>query len=325
MVELNNSGNNNNNNKTLNPHFITGYSFIFFSISTKKNLGESSFSIRIRKTGNKTYSISPVFSIPAQVNYPNKELLEKIQQFFEYKGWISRSGNMYSYEVTGLNSLKVIRNHFEKFPLETSKIIHFKLWCEIISLLEKKAHLTYTGLNTIFSIKANFPKGVSKIILENQPEMIPRNKPEFTPKTSILNPNWIAGFVQADGTFGLNYRTKKGGLGYTCEPKFRVTQHERDLVVLKRIIASLGCGILINPSSGRDRYDISVGNMHEIRKIIIPFFNHHPLYGAKFLDFISFCNGVYIMENKGHLTEKGLHELKLLTYSMNTYRNFMDS
>jgi len=86
MVELNNSGNNNNNNKTLNPHFITGYSFIFFSISTKKNLGESSFSIRIRKTGNKTYSISPVFSIPAQVNYPNKELLEKIQQFFEYKG-----------------------------------------------------------------------------------------------------------------------------------------------------------------------------------------------------------------------------------------------
>lgn len=74
MVELNNSGNN-NNNKTLNPHFITGYSD-----------GESSFSIRIRKTRNKTYTISPVFSIPAQVNYLNKELLEKIKQFFEYKG-----------------------------------------------------------------------------------------------------------------------------------------------------------------------------------------------------------------------------------------------
>jgi hypothetical protein len=45
-----------------------------------------------------------------------------------------------------------------------------------------------------------------------------------------LDPNWIAGFVQADGTFGLNYTKQvRMRLGYTCQPQFRVCQHERDL------------------------------------------------------------------------------------------------
>jgi len=36
-----------------------------------------------------------------------------------------------------------------------------------------------------------------------------------------------------DGTFGLNY-TKQVRMkhGYTCQPQFRITQHERDLIVL---------------------------------------------------------------------------------------------
>jgi len=37
-------------------------------------------------------------------------------------------------------------------------------------------------------------------------------------------------------------------LGYTCKPQFRITQYERDLIVLKRIIEYLGCGNLIHIS-----------------------------------------------------------------------------
>jgi hypothetical protein len=32
-------------------------------------------------------------------------------------------------------------------------------------------------------------------------------------------------------------------------PQFRITQDERDLIVLKRIIESMGCGILVNNKS----------------------------------------------------------------------------
>ena len=77
-----------------------------------------------------------------------------------------------------------------------------------------------------------------------------------------LDYNWIAGFVQADGT-----------------------QHERDLMVLNRIIESMGCGTIVKPSSDRDRYTISFGsataNIPDLVDIVIPLFENNPIYGAK--------------------------------------------
>jgi hypothetical protein len=116
MVDNTENSTSNNNNKTLNPYFVTGYTD-----------GEGSFSVRFRKRGNNKYTIIPVFSIGAEANYPNKELLEKVKSYFENKGSITRSGNMYQYELSGLAKLKLIRDHFNKFPLESSKIINFQL------------------------------------------------------------------------------------------------------------------------------------------------------------------------------------------------------
>lgn len=55
------------------------------------------------------------------------------------------------------------------------------------------------------------------------------------------------------------------------KPQFRVTQHMRDLEVLKRIIESMGCGTIVNPSEGRDRYSISVANISDLVNIVLPF------------------------------------------------------
>ena len=78
-------------------------------------------------------------------------------------------------------------------------------------------------------------------------------------------------------------------LGYTCLPQFRITQHERDLTVLKRIISTLGCGTLVKPTGDRDRYTVSVANISDIVNIIIPLFEECPIYGAKYQDFLDFC------------------------------------
>lgn len=59
-------------------------------------------------------------------------------------------------------------------------------------------------------------------------------------------------------------------LGYTCKPLYRIAQHQRDLIVLRRIIETLGCGNLINPSSGRYVYEVSVENLKDITTIVIP-------------------------------------------------------
>lgn len=112
-------------------------------------------------------------------------------------------------------------------------------------------------------------------------------------------------------------------LGYTCQPQFKIIQHEQDLFVLTKIIKELGYGNIIKPSIGRNEYNISMSNLKDLIKNIIPFFNNYPLYDAKLLDFKDFSKGVYIINNKGHLNVNSLNELKLLAYNMNTYRKFI--
>lgn len=168
-----------------------------------------------------------------------------------------------------------------------------------------------------------FPKGLSSKVLESYINISPITKPIFKYSIEPLHPNWIAGFVQADGSFGLNYTKQiRMRLGYICQPQFRICQDERDLIVLNRIITRIGCGTFVKPTRGRDRYNLSLANLNDLLTIVIPFFEKYPLYGAKFLDYKDFCKGVFIMENKGHLTSEGLSQLKDLACRMNTYRKF---
>jgi len=109
-------------------------------------------------------------------------------------------------------------------------------------------------------------------------------------------------------------------LGYTSQPQFRITQDNRDIIVLERIIQTLKCGILIKPYISRNEYNISVANIRDLSEIIIPFFKKYSLCGAKLLDFNDFCKGISIIKNKGHLNVEGLNQLKKLAYQMNIYR-----
>ena len=102
----------------LDPWFITGYTD-----------GEGSFSIRLRTKSNNQFGfhISIVYSICAEINPLNLKLLEQVKEYFGGVGSISRSGNMYFYEISSIKSLVNVRIHFEKYPLQTTKHVHFKL------------------------------------------------------------------------------------------------------------------------------------------------------------------------------------------------------
>ena len=70
----------------------------------------------------------------------------------------------------------------------------------------------------------------------------------------------------------------------------------------------------------RGTIDFKVSNFSSIKDIIIPFFNKYCLYGNKFLDFADFSKVVSLMENKKHLTQEGLDEIKKIRDKMNTNR-----
>ena len=92
----------------------------------------------------------------------------------------------------------------------------------------------------VLSIKAVFPTGLTDNLKAALSEVVPIFKPEFIPSSENLKGHWIAGFTQADGSFGLNFYKSSGmKLGESLRPSFRLSQNERDLKVLERIIIFL--------------------------------------------------------------------------------------
>ena len=187
MVTKNFFSTKSSNKSKLHPWFVTGYTD-----------GEGSFSIRMRKNLNSSlgYQVSLVYSIVAEQNPLNLILLpplssspkvwrerrvtEKVKEYFKGEGSISKSANMYSYEISAVNSLNLVKEHFENYPIQTTISLHFKLWCEVLEII-KKEHLTKEGFIKILSKKAVFPRGLSSSLLEFYPNIVPFNKPVFVP------------------------------------------------------------------------------------------------------------------------------------------------
>jgi len=144
---IDNSIYNTKNGRSLHAWFITGYSD-----------GDSSFSIRLRSnlSGKLGFRVSIVYSIGAEINPENRKLLEQVKKYFGGVGSISKCANMYVYEIASIKAplRGIVRKHFEEFPLQTSKFVHFQLWCQVMDMIEKGEHLTMEGFLKILAIKA---------------------------------------------------------------------------------------------------------------------------------------------------------------------------
>ena len=84
----------------------------------------------------------------------------------------------------------------------------------------KGGHNTYEGLLSIVSLKALFKNGLSAKLRKNYKELI---IPNYKPKLNLLNVQWIAGFINADGHFAPSF---KGSYmiktGYGIDPRIKI-------------------------------------------------------------------------------------------------------
>src|SRR5690606_18776687 len=78
-------------------------------------------------------------------------------------------------------------------------------------------------------LKAVFPNSilVKRAVVENQ---------------VIQDPQWLAGFITAEGNFFLNTYKAKTKTGVGVKLNFRITQHIRDESLMRSFILYLGCG-----------------------------------------------------------------------------------
>lgn len=144
--------------------------------------------------------------------------MEKIQIFFKSVGNIQINAD---YSITyAVTRIKDISNniipHFEKYPLLTQKQADFELFKKVVELMKNKEHLTKEGLQKIVSIKASLNKGLPEKLKVAYPEIIPVSKPEVKLSENI-DKNWLAGFVDAEGSFVVSIYKSKTKIGYAVK------------------------------------------------------------------------------------------------------------
>ncbi|HNP89315.1 MAG TPA: LAGLIDADG family homing endonuclease [Candidatus Woesebacteria bacterium] len=142
-----------------------------------------------------------------------------------------------------------------------------------------------------------------------------------------LSPWYIVGFVEGEGCFAITiskHKTKK--LGKDARLIFEIELRGDDKPILEKIKDYFDCGYLVDLNYQRYGWmphtKYAVHSFIEIKKIIIPFFKKYNLKGKKKKDFILFCEAARIFSKGGHLTEKGIEELKVIRSQMNEHRQF---
>lgn len=127
--------------------------------------------------------------------------------------------------------------------------------------------------------------------------------------------DWLAGFIQTDGSFVIGWsKPKYGKFPIRPQPIFNLSQSISQLNMFKQLHAYLGIGFL---TINRDNVVITVKNLDQIINILIPLLTNTPLRSGKLQNFKIFKIVCIMMSNKAHLTLVGLLQILELSYFMN--------
>ena len=124
--------------------------------------------------------------------------------------------------------------------------------------------------------------------------------------STIVDPFWLVGFTDAEGCFSvIIFKSLTSKLGEAIKLSFILTQSDRDKDLMNSLIEYLGCGNI--SSVNRGTIDFKVTNFSSIRDNIIPLFEKYP-----------FSEVVKLVDNKAHLTKKGLDQIRIIKNKINT-------
>nr|YP_010183840.1 hypothetical protein LI437_mgp29 [Coccidioides posadasii]QVG61963.1 hypothetical protein [Coccidioides posadasii] len=128
-------------------------------------------------------------------------------------------------------------------------------------------------------------------------------------KTIELDPNWVTGLVDAEGSFivfiklnSSNNKVKQVQLS------FEINLHVKDLDLLYKLKSFFGEAGSISILSTKDTR-LKITNLKEIYQYLIPHFKEYPLQGMKKLDYDLWVQCAELVLNKEHLQKEGLYKI----------------
>ena len=135
-----------------------------------------------------------------------------------------------------------------------------------------------------------------------------------------IDPNWLAGFTSAEGSFIINIKKSNTRVGIQVILVFQLTQHSRDEKLMISIIAYMNCGGINKAKTRPKELNYVVTKFDDIVNKIIPFFLKYPIRGVKALNFADWCKVAELINEKKHLTKEGLETIKKIKAGMNRGR-----
>ena len=134
---------------------------------------------------------------------------------------------------------------------------------------------------------------------------------QLKPKT--LNPYWVSGFTDAEGSFSINIRLNKKGTRYITST-FKIGQDYKDIYILYDLKNYFNVGdITIHKKEAR----LEIKGTENAIKYLIPHFNKYPQLSKKQIDYLLWKDIINILHSKQHLTLEGFIECLSLKSLLN--------
>jgi hypothetical protein len=303
-------------NKIINPWLVTGFTD-----------AEGCFSARIAKNKNNKFYIAPVFSFHMHIK--DLEFMFQLREFFGLGSVrITKTKTSVQYQVTGINNLLIVLEHFKFFPLQSNKRHSLIIFSIILDILIKKEHLTDV-IKTISYINT-LNKPISEITLAKINNTIGAFTLLTLPPVIVnknldkLHPYWIVGFIMGEGSFTfakstyIHKKTNKTRVYFSMI--MSISQLKTEVYLLRSIANHIGAGSL-NFSDKYSVISLSINKNKTIQHLILPFFYKYPLLGNKKIQFDLWLKAVLLIIGEPKYSENRQKYLINIITKLSNYQS----
>lgn len=305
------------NKELLDPWYVTGFTD-----------AEGSFNVVIAKNSNLKIGWRVQVRFIIELHIKDITLLKSIKSFFNNVGTITvdENRNVARYSVVDLNSLvKIIVPQFLNYPLQSSKSINFYYWKKCVEHMVNNQHLNYEGLNKIVSLKGAINNKLCielKTAFPNHTPIINSDNIDLKLEGQ-LNPYWITGFIEGDGSFYVISKSTKSDfiMATSVTMSIGLDIKEEPLILRIKSFFSLGFGSIGNVYSYKSKgaVEFKITKLKDINNIINMHFTKYPLVGFKAYNFDIWKNIVELVNKKEHFTKEGIIKINNLKMKLNLW------
>ena len=301
----------------MDPWFFTGFSD-----------GEASFILYIQQTNNTKIGWASWVAFEINLSGKDFSILKSIKSYLGVGGINQKSDGTCVYYVRQFQDISILIDHFDKYPLITQKFADYLLFKSAFEIIKKKEHLTLEGFHKLLAIRGGMNKGLPEILKDAFTNITPVKRSSVL-DSKIPDPNWLAGFTTAEGSFMVRVMDRPNSRTQVLL-RFKLTQHpfpsrgggpipdgDTDEQLMRSLVDYLDCGkIYVSVRS----VDFIVTKFSDITNKLVPFFGKYPIQGIKLLNYLDFLKVWQLMKNDLHLTSEGVKLIRKTKAGMNLGR-----